>query len=109
MPLAAKIFEIRVDTSLEEIADKLRDYRVVDERSEEGMDFELVTEVRDLDLKDDVLEGVFSRDKIILVNQRGRRVPILKTTEARIIFRRLEDLTLLTCLLYTSPSPRDRG
>ena len=96
MPLAAKVFEIRVDTSLEEIADKLRDYRVVDERSEEGMDFELVTEVRDLDLKEDMLEGVFSRDKIILINQRGRRVPILKTTEARIIFRRLEDLTLLT-------------
>ena len=96
MPLAAKVFEVRVDTSLEEIADKLRDYRVVDERNEEGMDFELVTEVRDLDLKDEMLEGVFSRDKIILVNQRGRRVPILKTTEARIIFRKLEDLTLLT-------------
>ena len=68
MPLAAKIFEIRVDTSLEEIADKLRDYRVVDERSEEGMDFELVTEVRDLDLKEEMLEGVVSRDKIILIN-----------------------------------------
>jgi len=40
MPLAAKIFEIKVDTSLEEIADKLRGYRVVDERSEEGMDSE---------------------------------------------------------------------
>ena len=61
MPLAAKIFEIRVDTSLEEIADKLRDYRVVDERSEEGMDFELVTEVRDLDLKDDMLGSLQQR------------------------------------------------
>ncbi len=96
MPLAAKVFEVKPETSLEELADKLRDYRVVDERSEEDKVFELVTEVRDLDLRGDILEGVFSRDKVILVNQRGRRVPVLKTVEARIIFRRLGDLTLLT-------------
>jgi len=96
MPLAAKIFEIRAETSLEEIADKLRDYRVVEEVAEEDQPMELITEVKDLDLKDDRLEGVFSRDKVILVNQRGRKVPVLKTTEARIIFRRVHDLTLLT-------------
>jgi len=96
MPLAAKIFEIRAETSLEEIADKLRDYRVVEEVAEEDQPMELITEVKDLDLKDDRLEGVFSRDKVILVNQRGRKVPVLKTTEARIIFRRVHNLTLLT-------------
>jgi len=96
MPLAAKVFEIRVETSLEEIADKLRDYRVVEEWRGEDREIELVTEVKDLDLKDDRLEGVFSRDKVILVNQRGNRVPVLKTTEARIIFRKVEGLTLLT-------------
>ena len=96
MPLAAKVFEIRVETSLEEIADKLRDYRTVEERSEEGQDLELITEVRDLDLKEDILEGVFSRDKIIIINQRGQRIPILKTIDARIIFRQLEDATLFT-------------
>jgi len=96
MPLAAKVFEIRVDTALEEIAEKLRGYRVIEERAEEDQSFELLTEVKDLDLREDLLEGVFSRDKLIIVNQRGKRVPILKTTEARIIFRRLEDLTLLT-------------
>jgi len=96
MPLAAKIFEIRVETSLEEIAEKLRDYRVVEEIAEGDNSMELITEVRDLDLKEDRLEGVFSRDKVILVNQRGRKVPVLKTTEARIIFRRVGQLTLLT-------------
>jgi len=96
MPLAAKIFEIRVETSLEEIAEKLRDYRVVEEIAEGDSSMELITEVRDLDLKEDRLEGVFSRDKVILVNQRGRKVPVLKTTEARIIFRRVGQLTLLT-------------
>ncbi len=96
MPLAAKIFEVRVETSLEEIADKLRDYRVIEEREVEEQNFELLTEVKDLDLKDDRLEGVFSRDKLIMVNQRGKFVPILKTVDARMIFRKIGDLTLLT-------------
>lgn len=96
MPLAAKIFEVRVESSLEEIADKLRDYRVLEEREFEEQSFELLTEVRDLDLKEDRLEGVFSRDKLIIVNQRGKFVPILKTVDARLIFRKIGDLTLLT-------------
>jgi len=96
MPLAAKIFEIRAETTLEEIADKLRDYRIVEEVTEEDQTLELVTEVKDLDLKDDRLEGIFSRDKVIIINQRGKKVPVLKTTEARIIFRKVRDLTLLT-------------
>lgn len=96
MPLAAKIFEVRVESSLEEIADKLRDYRVIEEREVEEQNFELLTEVRDLDLKDDRLKGVFSRDKLIMVNQRGRLIPVLKTIDASLIFRKIGDLTLLT-------------
>ncbi|MCD6591550.1 MAG: hypothetical protein J7K78_00840 [Thaumarchaeota archaeon] len=96
MPLAAKIFEVRAESSLEEIAEKLNGYRMIEEQSEGDQSFELITEVRDLDLKPDRLEGVFSKDKLILVNQRGKTVPILKTTEARIIFRKANNLTLLT-------------
>ena len=96
MPLAAKIFEVRAESSLEEIAEKLNGYRMIEEQSEGDQSFELITEVRDLDLKPDRLEGVFSKDKLILVNQRGKTVPILKTTEARIIFRKVNNLTLLT-------------
>ncbi len=96
MPLAAKIFEIKAETSLEEIADKLRDYRMAEEWTGDDQELELVTEVKDLDLKENRLEGVFSRDKVLLINQRGNRVPVLKTTDARVIFQRVEDLTLLT-------------
>jgi len=96
MPLAAKIFEVRAESSLEEIAEKLNGYKMIEEQSEDDQSFELITEVRDLDLKPDRLEGVFSKDKLILVNQRGKTVPILKTTEARIIFRKVNNLTLLT-------------
>ncbi|MCS7125434.1 MAG: hypothetical protein NZ929_00755 [Aigarchaeota archaeon] len=96
MPLASKIFEVKPDVPLEEIAEKLKDYRVVEEREEEGMAFELITEVRDLDLRRSLLEGVFSKDKIILVPQRGKNIPVIKTTEARIIFRKEHGTTLLT-------------
>lgn len=94
MPLAAKIFEVRVETSLEEIAEKLKDYRVIEEWGGGGM--ELLTEIKDLDLKGDRLEGVFCRDKVIFINQRGNSVPILKTIEAKMIFRQFKDATLLT-------------
>lgn len=96
MPLAAKIFEVKPDATLEAIAEKLKDYRVVEEREEEGSRFELITEARDLDLRDNVLRGTFSKDKVILLNQRGRNVPVIKTTEARIVFRRERGVTLLT-------------
>ncbi len=96
MPLAAKIFEIKAEVSLEEIAEKLRDYKLVEERDEGEQHFELLTEVKDLDLKDDRLEGIFGRDKLIMINQRGNLIPILKTVYARMIFRRVKDLMLLT-------------
>jgi len=96
LPLASKIFDIKPDTSLEEIAEKLKDYRIAEEREEEGEKFELITEVRDLDLKKNRLEGIFSKDKIILIPQRGRTVPIVKTTQARIVFSKEHGMTLLT-------------
>ncbi len=96
LPLASKIFEVKPDIPLEEIAEKLKDYRVVEEREEEAVSFELVTEVRDLDLRKNILEGIFSKDKIILIPQRGKNVPVVKTTEARIVFRKERDMTLLT-------------
>ncbi|MCL7389218.1 MAG: hypothetical protein LZ173_04695 [Thaumarchaeota archaeon] len=69
---------------------------MVEEREEEGVKFELISEVRDLELKKNKLEGVYSRDKIILIPQRGKITPVIKTTEARIVFRRERGMTLLT-------------
>lgn len=95
MPLASKIFDVKPNVPLEELAEKLKDYRIVEER-EEDMSLELITEVRDLELRDNILEGVFSKDKLILIPQRGKIVPVVKTTDARIIFRRERETTLLT-------------
>jgi len=96
MPLAAKIFKIKVDTSLEELADKLRDYRSVEIQKEGEEEFELLVEVRDLKIEGEHLSGIMSKDKLIYVNQRGKLRPVLKTVDARIIFSKLKDKLLLT-------------
>lgn len=96
MPLAAKIFKIKVETSIDEIAEKLKNYRSVEVQKEKDGEFELLIEVRDLNAQGRTLHGVFARDKLVYINQRGMLKPVLKTTEARIMFSQLSDKLLLT-------------
>ncbi|HIQ30402.1 MAG TPA: hypothetical protein EYH45_07570 [Candidatus Caldiarchaeum subterraneum] len=98
MVLAAKIFEIKIPTNLEEIAEKLKDFKRVDEEEVEGRKFELHMTVDNLDMDDNYVTGNFNRDKIIFVNQRGNTVPILKTVTARIYIHRYGEKLLLTVL-----------
>ncbi|MEM1946360.1 MAG: hypothetical protein QXF95_05030, partial [Candidatus Caldarchaeum sp.] len=79
MVLSAKIFEIKQPTTLEEIAAKLKDFKITQSEKHGDKEFELIADVKDLDLKDDTLFGTFSRDKVVYVNQRGQLTPILKT------------------------------
>ncbi len=85
MVLTAKIFEIKQSTTLDEIALKLQSIRMVENEKFGEKEFELLTTVGDLSMSGKRLLGILSRDKIILVNQRGEQVPVLKTTTAPII------------------------
>ncbi|MEM0348605.1 MAG: hypothetical protein QXD24_00275 [Candidatus Caldarchaeum sp.] len=96
MVLSAKIFEIKQPTSFDEIAAKLRDFRVVEHQKHGDVDFELVTDVSKLDLRDGMLFGLFSRDKVIYVNQRGEVKPVLKTIQATVFFHNQNNKTYLT-------------
>ncbi|MDJ0270071.1 MAG: hypothetical protein NXY59_05950 [Aigarchaeota archaeon] len=98
MVLAAKIFEVKTPTSLEEIADKLRDFRRVENEKVDDHEFELITGVDDLDTKRNILTCIFYRDKIIFINQRGKVVPTLKTASARIYFHDVGGRIFLTVL-----------
>jgi len=98
MVLAAKIFEVKSPTSLEETAAKLRDFRMVEAEKYEEKEFELVTSVGELDMQPGVLSGLFSRDMVIFVNQRGKLVPTLRTTQARIHFHNISNRIFLTVL-----------
>ncbi len=96
MVLAAKIFLLREDTDLETLAMKLTDYRVEDVFEEEDYKIPILTEIRDLTFKTNTLEGVFSRDQILFIPQRGKLVPVPRTLEAPFLFAKSKDKYLLT-------------
>ncbi|MEM4363529.1 MAG: hypothetical protein QXT90_05755 [Candidatus Caldarchaeum sp.] len=94
--LSAKIFEVKQPTSLEEIAAKLKDFKVSENEKHADREFELITNVTDLDMKNEILYGVFSRDKVVYINQRGQLTPVLKTIQAIIFFREVGNRVFLT-------------
>jgi len=97
--LAAKIFAVREEADLEYIAMKLRDYRVEDVFEEGESKIQLLTEVRDLSFKTDSLEGIFARDQILFIPQRGRVTPVPKTFEALFLFTKRKDGDVLLTVL----------
>jgi hypothetical protein len=96
MVLSAKVFEIRQPTTLDEIAEKLKDFRLVENEKIGDKEFELITTVSDLDMKGNMLYGTFSRDKVVYINQRGTLTPVLKTIQATIFFLTRNGKTYLT-------------
>ncbi len=98
MVLAAKVFLLREETDLETLVMKLRDYRVNDVFEQDDYRIPLLTEVRDLSLKGDSLEGVFARDQVMFIPHRGKVVPVPKTLEAPFVFSQRGDKFLLTVL-----------
>ncbi len=95
MVLAAKVFEVREETSLDALASKLKDYSTKDSFEQDMHKFELVTEVRDLAIGAGSLEGVFSQDQIITVFHRGQVSYIPKTVEAAFVFTQHDSRILL--------------
>lgn len=94
----AKIFEFREEMSLAEVAKRLKDYSVQEIFSAEEKDLELLTEIKDLRVRKNQLRGLFSRDKVIMINQRGNILPIVKTIEAPLVIHELQGKTFLSVL-----------
>ncbi|MBI4258627.1 MAG: hypothetical protein HY619_06700, partial [Thaumarchaeota archaeon] len=98
MVLAAKVFEVREDADLDTIATKLKGYGVKEQFEQDGHQFELLTEVRDLTMSAGSLEGTFSQDQVLTVSHRGKVSYIPKTLEAPFIFTQLDAKILLIVL-----------
>ncbi|MFB0551381.1 MAG: hypothetical protein ACETVV_02310 [Nitrososphaeria archaeon] len=84
--------------SLAEVAKRLKDYSVQEIFSAEEKDLELLTEIKDLRVRKNQLRGLFSRDKVVMINQRGNILPIVKTIEAPLVIHELQGKTLLSVL-----------
>ncbi|MBI2937665.1 MAG: hypothetical protein HYY22_05610 [Thaumarchaeota archaeon] len=98
MVLAAKIFVVREETDLETLAMKLKDYRVEETYEQEEHKIPLLTEVKDLMLRTNSLEGVFARDQVIVLPHHDKMVSVPKTLEAPFIFTKYGDRIFLTVM-----------
>ncbi len=87
MVLTAKIFEVREKVSLAVIGGKLSELKESQTVKSNGDEVVLVTDVRDVKAGRQSVSGIFCRDKLLRIRQRGREVPIVKTIEAYIEFR----------------------
>jgi hypothetical protein len=84
--LAAKVFVVREESSLDLLAKKLKAFKVEEESKIEDGTFNLVSEVSDLKITNDTLEGVFSFDTVFVIRHRGKYVPVPRTFEAPFSF-----------------------
>ena len=86
MVLAAKIFSVKEERNLPLVASKLKDFKLEQEVRIEGDSFTLLSEITDLDISKEYLEGTFAFDAVFQVKQHGKMVPFVRTYEAPFSF-----------------------
>jgi len=84
--LAAKIFVVKEENNLPLLASKLKNFKIEQELKAEDRDFTLVSDISDLEMSKEKLEGLFSFDSLFTVNQRGNQVPFVRTFNAPFSF-----------------------
>lgn len=101
--LAAKIFKFKEDVDLGLVARKLKDFREEEPYEREGKKLELVTEVLDLKLEEDSLEGVFSRDFVLSRYYKRGLVETVVTEEVPFWIKRFKGKVFLVVLAPSKP------
>ncbi len=86
MVLAAKVFVVAEERNLPLVASKLKDFKLEQEVRIEGDSFSLLSEITDLDISKESLEGTFAFDTVFQVKQHGKVVPVVRTYEAPFSF-----------------------
>ena len=81
---------------MDTLAEKLKSFRIETETSVEEKEFKLVSEITDLGVGKDALEGKFSFDTVFTVPHRGESVPVPRTYEAPFSFNMQNDRMFLT-------------
>jgi len=94
--LAAKLFVVKEERNLPLLATKLKNFKLEQEMSVEDKSFNLLSEITDISISKDTLEGTFSYDTVFLVNQRGNSIPVTRTFEAPFTFNLFGENLYLT-------------
>jgi hypothetical protein len=93
---AGKVFRLAEETTLPDIASKLKGFRTEEDYEEGDYKFTLVTEVMNLAPKTNTVIGVYSHDYVLHVFHRGKIVPLPRTVEAMFSFAQHEKRLYLT-------------
>lgn len=98
MVLAGKVFRLREKTDLSDIEIKLKNFRKVGDFNEENLRTKLVTEVRNLLLREDMLEGTYAEDKVFYTSFRGETIAMPRTIEIPFVFSKYKGIMLLVVM-----------
>jgi hypothetical protein len=94
--LAAKIFVVKEEKNLPLLATKLKNFKLEQEMRIEDQSFNLLSEISDLRISKETLDGMFSFDTVFMVNQRGASIPVTRTFQAQFTFDLFGDNLYLT-------------
>ncbi|MEM2921021.1 MAG: hypothetical protein QXF26_01740 [Candidatus Bathyarchaeia archaeon] len=95
MATAGKVFRIIDNVDLGTIAAKLKGYRRETVFEEEGNQIPLQTEVKDLSIRGNMLQGVYSQDTVTYITHHGHRTAMPRTQEIPFVFVQEKSRTLL--------------
>ena len=95
MVTAGKVFRLMENLDIETIAAKLKGFKKEDEFIEENAHIPLLTEIRELVIRGNMLLGTYAQDQIAYIYHHGERHPMPKTLETRFMFVQEKERTLL--------------
>ena len=95
MVTAGKVFRLMEKTEIGTIAAKLKGYRKETTFTEEDTRIPLLTEIKDLSIKGNLLQGTYSQDNVTYITHHGERTTIPRTQEIPFVFAQEKDRTLL--------------
>ncbi|RLG92855.1 MAG: hypothetical protein DRO36_00440 [Candidatus Hecatellales archaeon] len=98
MVLAGKIFRLKEKVSLKDLAEKLKGFKVEETYRENGFQLTLTTEIKELNHKENLIEGKILRDEIIHLRQKDQIKPFPKTVEAPFTLHECKNTILMTIL-----------
>lgn len=95
MVTAGKVFRLMENIDIGTIAAKLKGYRKETTFAEEDTQIPLQTEIKDLSIRGNMLQGIYSQDTVTYITHHGQRTILPRTQEIPFVFAQEKDRTLL--------------
>jgi hypothetical protein len=95
MVTAGKVFRLLDNLDIGTVAAKLKGYRKETTFEEGDTKIPLQTEIKDLSIRGNLLQGIYSQDTVTYITHHGQRTPLPRTQEIPFIFTQEKHRTLL--------------